>query len=69
MKIIDRGWAKPDAPIYQTGLTVGGQRVTQSTKAPTTAAGGDAQGNSDASSPQPTAPKAAGKNSKPKRKG
>ena len=27
MKITDLGWAKPDDPIYQTGVVIGGRRI------------------------------------------
>jgi len=39
MKFISLGMAKPDDPIYKTGLAVGGQRLTRSTppSAPATA--------------------------------
>jgi hypothetical protein len=39
-KIIDRGSAKPDDPIYSSGLTIGGKRSKPSTQtSPATTAG------------------------------
>lgn len=32
MPIVNKGYAKPDDPIYSTGLTVGGVRVPKQTK-------------------------------------
>ncbi len=32
MTVIDRGSAKPDDPIYKTGLVIGGKRLEPSSK-------------------------------------
>mgnify|MGYP006865102533 CR=1 FL=1 len=51
-KVINRGWAKPDAPIYKSGAVVGGKRFGPSSKSGDSAPKSSKQASPRASSTQ-----------------